>query len=260
VQASDNEASDNVRRIAASGPVSATRRRLPPLKRLLPILVLVAGAVAFFASGAHRYVDFEMLRQHRGQLQDWVDHYTLAALAVYFAVYVVVVAFSLPGGALLTMVGGFLFGIWMGGCVVVFAATAGATILFLAARSAFAEVLRAKTGSAIDRMEKGFRENAMSYLLALRLVPLFPFFVVNLVPAFLDVPLKTFVIATFFGIIPGTLVFASVGNGFDAVIDMGGEPNFGIIYNPEVFGPLVALAALSFLPILYKRYKGRRDS
>ena len=226
---------------------------------MAPLLVLVAGLVAFFASGAYRYVDFEVLRENRTQLQDWVDRYTLGALAVYFLVYVAVIAFSLPGGLLLTTVGGFLFGTWLAGGIVVFAATLGATILFLAARTAFAEVLRAKAGSTIDRMEAGFRENAMSYLLVLRLVPLFPFFLVNLVPAFLGVSLRTYVIATFFGIIPGTFVFASVGNGFGKLFDMGGEPDFGIIYNAEIIGPLLALAVLSCLPILYKRYQARHS-
>ena len=226
---------------------------------MAPLLVLVAGLVAFFASGAYRYVDFEVLRENRTQLQDWVDRYTLGALAVYFLVYVAVIAFSLPGGLLLTTVGGFLFGTWLAGGIVVFAATLGATILFLAARTAFAEVLRAKAGSTIDRMEAGFRENAMSYLLVLRLVPLFPFFLVNLVPAFLGVSLRTYIIATFFGIIPGTFVFASVGNGFGKLFDMGGEPDFGIIYNAEIIGPLLALAVLSCLPILYKRYQARHS-
>jgi uncharacterized membrane protein YdjX (TVP38/TMEM64 family) len=225
---------------------------------MLPLLVLVAGLVAFFASGASHYVDFEILRENRTQLQDWVDRYTLGALAIYFLVYVAVTAFSLPGGLLLTTVGGFLFGTWLAGGIVVFAATLGASILFLAARSALAEVLRAKAGSTIDRMEAGFRENAMSYLLVLRLVPLFPFFLVNLVPAFLGVSLKTYVIATFFGIVPGTFVFASLGNGFGALFDMGGEPDFGIMYSAEVIGPLLALAALSCLPILYKRYQAHR--
>lgn len=226
---------------------------------MAPLLVLVAGLVAFFASGAYRYVDFEVLRENRTQLQDWVDRYTVGALAVYFLVYVAVIAFSLPGGLLLTTVGGFLFGTWLAGGIVVFAATLGATILFLAARTAFAEVLRAKAGSTIDRMEAGFRENAMSYLLVLRLVPLFPFFLVNLVPAFLGVSLRTYIIATFFGIIPGTFVFASVGNGFGKLFDMGGEPDFGIIYNAEIIGPLLALAVLSCLPILYKRYQARHS-
>lgn len=222
------------------------------------MLVLAAGLAAFFASGAQHYVDFEVLRENRAQLQEWVERYTAGTMAVYFLIYVVVIAFSLPGGALLTTVGGFLFGTWLAGGIVVFAATLGAVILFLAARSAFADVLRAKAGSTIERMEAGFRADAMSYLLVLRLVPLFPFFLVNLVPAFLGVPLRTYIVATFFGIIPGTFVFASVGNGFGMIFDMGGEPDFGMIYEIEVFGPLLGLAALSCLPILYKRYKARR--
>ena len=103
-------------------------------------------------------------------------------------------------------------------------------------------------------MEAGFQKNAFSYLMVLRLVPLFPFFLVNLAPAFLGVKLRTFMVATFFGIIPGTFVFASVGNGLGAIFDEGGEPNLGIIFQPEVLGPILALAALSLVPVIYKRF------
>jgi len=107
-------------------------------------------------------------------------------------------------------------------------------------------------------MERGFQENALSYLLVLRLVPIFPFWVVNLVPALLGVPARTFVIGTFFGIIPGTAVYSSVGNGLGAVFDSGGRPDLGIIFEPQVFAPLVALAALSLVPVIYKRVKARQ--
>ena len=225
------------------------------LVHILPVLVLVAGFIAFFATGAYEYVSFDSLREHRATLQHWVMTHAVIAILVYFLTYVVVIAFSLPGGLLMTTLGGFLFGTWFGGAVVVVAATLGAILLFLAARTAVGNMLRTKAGSTIDRMEAGFRQNAMSYLLVLRLVPLFPFFLVNLVPAFLGVRLSTNVIATFFGIIPGTFVYASVGNGFGAIFDRGGEPDFGIIYNPEIIGPLLALAVLSCLPIAYKRFK-----
>ena len=109
-------------------------------------------------------------------------------------------------------------------------------------------------------MEDGFRENALSYLLFLRLIPLFPFWLVNLVPAFLGVSTLTYVIGTFFGIIPGTFVFASVGNGLGAVLDAGQDPDLGIIFKPEILGPLIALAVISLLPIGYKKYQARKKS
>ncbi len=231
--------------------------RVGAAKRYLPIAVIVLGLVVFFAAGGHRYVNFDTLRAHRQVLQDWVAAQSVLAVALFFLTYVVVIACSVPGGSLLTTVGGFLFGTWLGGGVVVFAATLGACLLFLAARHAFADLLRRRAGPALQRMEAGFAENAMSYLLILRLVPLFPFFLVNLVPALLGIRLSTYTIATFFGIIPGTFVFASLGNGFGRIFEQGGEPDWGIVYNPEVFGPLVALALLSSVPILYKRLKRR---
>jgi uncharacterized membrane protein YdjX (TVP38/TMEM64 family) len=227
-------------------------------RRLLPIAVLGLGFALFFVSGADDYLSFEVLRQHRAALQAWVEAHTPAAIGLYFAAYVAVVAFSLPGGALMTLIGGFLFGTWLGGAVVVVAATLGATLLFLAARTAFGGLLRAKAGPGIQRMEAGFRENAMCYLLVLRLVPLFPFFLVNLAPAFLGVPLPTFVAATFVGIIPGTFVYAGVGSGLGAVLEAGREPDLGLIYQPEILLPLLALAALACVPLVYKRLKARR--
>jgi uncharacterized membrane protein YdjX (TVP38/TMEM64 family) len=226
------------------------------LVRALPILVLVAGAVAFFGFGLHRYVSFATLSAHRAALTDWVAGHGLLAPLAYIAAYVVVVAFSLPGSALLTITGGFLFGIVLGATYAVIGATIGATVIFIAARTAFADLLRAKAGGAIARMEEGFRRDALSYLLVLRLVPLFPFFLVNLVPAFLGVSLGTYVIATFFGIMPGALVYASVGNGLGAVFDRGGEPNLHIIFTAPILLPILGIAALSLIPVAYRRWRG----
>lgn len=228
------------------------------LTRALPILVLVAGAAAFFALGLHRYVNFATLAAHRAALVEWVAAHGLLAPVVYILVYVVVAAFSLPVSALVSITGGFLFGIVLGACYAVIGATIGATILFIAARTALADLLRAKAGSAIKRMEEGFRCNAMSYLLVLRLVPLFPFFLVNLVPAFLGVSLRTYVIATFLGIIPGAVVYASVGNGLGAVFDRGGEPDLKIIFSAPILLPILGLILLALVPVIYKRWRARR--
>lgn len=228
------------------------------LVRALPILVLVAGAVAFFGLGLHRYVNFATLAAHRAALVEWVSAHGMIAPLVYVLVYVVVAAFSLPVGAVVSITGGFLFGIVLGASYAVIGATIGATILFIAARTALGDLLRAKAGGAIARMEEGFRCNAMSYLLVLRLVPLFPFFLVNLVPAFLGVKLRTYVIATFFGIMPGALVYASVGNGLGAVFDRGGEPDLGIIFTPPILLPILGLIVLALVPVVYKRWRARR--
>jgi uncharacterized membrane protein YdjX (TVP38/TMEM64 family) len=138
-------------------------------------------------------------------------------------------------------------------------ATAGATLLFLAARTALGGTLRARAGPALKRMEAGFKKNALSYLLVLRLVPIFPFWLVNLVPAFLNVPLRVYVIGTFIGIIPGTAVFASIGNGLGALLADCRKPDFGVVFQPTILLPLLALAALALVPVLFRRWQGRRS-
>jgi len=140
----------------------------------------------------------------------------------------------------------------------VVAATIGATILFIAAKTALGDLLRAKAGPFLQKMEAGFREDALSYLLVLRLIPLFPFFIVNLVPAFLGVSLRVFVIATFGGIIPGSFVYATVGAGLGSIFDAGGEFSASGILTPEIITALVGLAVLALLPVAYKRYKAKR--
>lgn len=227
-------------------------------KRLLPLLILATGLILFLALDLGRFISFDTLREHRESLTAWVaGHWPMAAL-IYLLCYIAVVAFSLPGGAVMTITGGFLFGIWAGTALTVVAATIGATLLFLAARTALGDALRARAGPALRRMEAGFQENALSYLLVLRLVPLFPFFLVNLVPAFLGVPLRTYVLGTFFGIIPGSFVYASVGNGLGAIFDRGETPDLGLIFNPEILTPLIGLAVLALLPVAYKKFKSSR--
>jgi uncharacterized membrane protein YdjX (TVP38/TMEM64 family) len=227
------------------------------LVRALPILVLVAGAVAFFALGLHRYVSFATLAAHRAALADWVAARPVLAPLAFILVYIAVIAFSLPISALMSIAGGLLFGTVCGTVYAVISATIGATLIFLAARTAFADLLRAKAGGAIARMEEGFRRDALSYLLVLRLVPVFPFFLVNLVPAFLGVKLRTYVLATFFGIIPAAFVYVSVGSGLGTVFERGGEPDLHVIFTAPILLPLLGIAALSLVPVLYKRWRGR---
>lgn len=226
--------------------------------RLAPIAVLFAGLVAFFILDGHRYLTFEQLQAHHGRISAWIHARGVLGPVIYVALYSLVVAFSLPGGLVMTLLGGLLFGTWLGAALTVIGATLGATAVFLAARTAFGDVLRAKAGPMLQKMEAGFRENALSYLLVLRLVPLFPFFIVNLAPAFLGVPLSTYVAATFFGIIPGTVVYSSVGAGLGAVLQRGEAPDHAVIWKPEIICPLLGLAALALLPVVYKRMKAKR--
>jgi len=224
--------------------------------RLFPLLVIAAGIAAFFVFGLDKYLSFQALSEHREFLTTWTAEHRVLAAVLFVSGYCVMVALSLPGAVWATLAGGFVFGTVIGGVYVVTGATLGATAIFLIARYALADFFRSKTGGAIKKMEAGFNENAMSYMFVLRLVPLFPFWLVNLVPAFLGVKLRTDIIGTFFGIMPGSMVYASVGNGLGAVFEQGGKPDLGIIFTPEILGPILGLAMLSIVPIIYKRLRG----
>jgi uncharacterized membrane protein YdjX (TVP38/TMEM64 family) len=181
----------------------------------------------------------------------------IVAVLVFILLYALSTALSLPGGALLTVTAGFLFGIGLGTATTVVGATLGAVAIFLAARTGLRDVLAAKAGPMLQRMEAGFRENALSYLLVLRLIPIFPFFVVNIVPALLGVPLRTYAIGTLVGIIPGTFVFASIGAGLGSVFDRMEEFTLKGALTPEVTIALVGLGVLSLIPVAYKKLKAR---
>jgi len=223
-------------------------------KRLLPLALVGAGFALFFVLGLDRYLSFQALKENRELLLSWRDANFALAVFGFIAAYAVLTAFSVPVGLWMTLAGGFMFGTVMGGFFSLFGATIGATAVFLAARYAFADLLKARAGSAIAKMEAGFRENEMNYMLVLRLVPLFPFWLVNLVPAFLNVSVRTFVVGSFFGMIPGGLVYASVGHGLGSVFESGAEPDLGIIFRPEILIPIIGLALLSLIPVFYKKY------
>lgn len=230
----------------------------PLWRRLLPMLILVAGFVAFFALGLERYLSIEALRQHRETLRAWVESYGILAALAYIGLYTTAVAFSLPGASILSVTSGFLFGTIWGSVVVVISATLGATALFIIAKTAFGDALRARAGAWLHSLEAGFRANALSYLIVLRLVPIFPFFVVNLVPALLGVPLPTYVLGTFVGIIPGSIVFTSIGAGLGSIFDAGGTLSLRGVLTPQVLTALVGLAVLAMIPVVYKKMTARR--
>lgn len=226
-------------------------RRLAPLAAL----ALLAAALALAFDDA---LSFEALAANRAALEGWRDaNYPLAA-AAFMAVYALATAVALPGAIWLTLAGGFLFGTVMAAALVVTAATAGATALFLVARTSLGDGLRGRAGGFLDRVAAGLRENEAGYLLAMRLVPAVPFFVANLAPALLGARLTTFVWTTFLGIIPGAAVYASVGAGLGAVIDRGETPDLGAIFAWPVLGPLLGLAALALLPAALKALRRPR--
>lgn len=223
--------------------------------RWLPLLLLLGLLLLFFTFHFNSYLSYDSLRTHSAWLTAQVQAYPLLVALLFVLTYVIAVAASFPGALFLTMAGGFLFGIAWGAVLVVFSASLGALLIFFAIRMALADWLAARASGWVDRMRQGFQTNAFSYLLTLRLIPVFPFWVVNMVPAMLGVSARTFFVATFLGIIPGSLVYAMLGDSLHAVFAADQKPDLGIIFTPGVLIPLLALAALSLLPVLYRRIR-----
>lgn len=243
-------------------PTDKPKQRLS-FTRLAPLLILGAGLVAFFALGLNEYLTLDLLKENRGALKDWVHANKTQAVLLFITAYIIVAAFSLPLGALFSVAGGFLFGNLFGTAWIVIGATIGATILFLVAKTALGDALRERFAARVKAMEEGFRANAFSYLLLLRLVPLFPFWLVNLAPAFLGVSAVTFIVTTFIGIIPGAFVFASIGNGLNALFEAGEEPDLSLLAllsRPDFYIPIVGLVVLSLIPIVYKAFAKKKQA
>lgn len=226
--------------------------------------ILLAAAALFIVvrqTGLASYLSLETLRTHRGTLTAWVSGNLVLAALAFVGVYVVAVAFSMPGAIILTLSGGFLFGATLGTLLTVTGATIGATFIFLFAKTLFGENALDRFGAPAMKLAEGIRRNAGSYLMVLRLVPLFPFFLVNLVPAFVGVPLVTYVLTTFFGIIPGTAVFSLAGAGLGTVLDQGGAITPGSILTKEIIAGLCGLAALSLAAIpIKKRFEAKASA
>jgi len=232
----------------------------PTWRRLVPAAMLFAGLALFLLLGLDRYFSFEMLSRHHAALTGWVaDHGVLAALS-FVGGYAIVVAFSLPIAIVVTPLGGFLFGTWLGAALSVIGATLGSVGVFLAARSALRDLFRSRAGGTLARFEAGFRRDSFSYLLFLRLVPVFPFWLVNIVPALLGMKLGPYVAATVIGITPGAIVYAGVGSGFGTLFDSGLVPDLGIIFEWRILLPLLGLAFLSLVPVIYSRLRSDRSS
>lgn len=225
----------------------------------IPVFVIILGIVLFFVFDLDKLLTFEMLKENRFLLLEFLKNNPILMPIIFILIYMIAIAFSLPGGAVLTVASGFLFGITWGTLYVVFAATIGATIIFLVAKTSVGKLLKEKAGLFISKLEKGFKKNAFNYLLFLRLVPLFPFFIINLVPAFLGVKTRTYILATFIGIIPGSFVFTSVGAGLGSVFDKGETFSINQILTTEVIIALVGLSVLALLPILFKA-KSKKNS
>ena len=223
--------------------------------RFLPLAAVAIGVALFFSFGLDRFLTFDALRENRAHLAEFVAAQGVLAIGLYIFIYALSVALSVPGAAVLTIAGGLLFGQWFGAFYVVVGATLGSIGVFLIARTALGDALRKRAGPAMQKMEAGFQENALSYLLVLRLIPLFPFFLVNIVPAFLGVNLRTYVIGTFVGIIPGSFVYATVGAGLGSIFGRNEAFSLQGILTPEITAALIGLAVLALLPVAYKKFK-----
>jgi uncharacterized membrane protein YdjX (TVP38/TMEM64 family) len=233
--------------------VAKSKKGMQP-KRWIPLIVIALVLGLILSTGLQHYLTFDSLKEHRNILLEWTSSNFLLSLLMFMGVYTVAVAVSIPGAALLTLAGGFLFGPVVGSILVVVSATLGAMILFFAVRSSLGAWFSGKATGWVNRMRQGFQDHAFSYLLFLRLVPLFPFWVVNIVPALLDVRARTFAVATFFGIIPGSVVYVLVGNGLGHLFATHQTPNLRIILDPVILYPLLALAVLSLVPVMYQKY------
>lgn len=232
---------------------SGILRKLP-----LIIILLVAGIGAFTLKD---YLSFQTLADNREALLGFRDDNFLLTALVFIAAYAVLVAFSLPGATVMTLTGGFLFATFPGALFNVTGATIGAIGIFAAARWGLGERLSAKMDTSdglIKRIKAGIDENQWSMLFLIRLVPAVPFFVANLVPALVGVPLSRYAISTFVGIIPGAVVYTSVGAGLGEVFDRGETPNLGIIFEPSILLPILGLCALAALPIVLKAVRGKQ--
>ena len=226
------------------------------MKKLWIALALVALLLALRFSGLGEWLSFDTLARHRVTLSGWVSGHPMLSAGAFVAIYTVVAALALPGAVWLTLGGGFLFGAALGTALTVAGATMGATLLFLFAQRVFGADALQKLGPKAEGLARGIQANAWSYLLVLRLVPLFPFFLVNLVPAFCGIRPAVFIVTTGLGIIPGTAVFALSGAGLGRVLDAGGMPSLSGILTPEIIAALCGLAALALLAIpLKKRFR-----
>ncbi|WP_224406705.1 TVP38/TMEM64 family protein [Afifella sp. IM 167] len=218
--------------------------------RWMPVVLVLVLLAAFYAFGGHRYLSLDAIAEQKEALQDLVMQRLVLAAGLYVLAYIALVAVSFPGASIVTIAGGLMFGWMLGGALSAVGATIGACIIFMIARTSFGEVLQKKAGRRLKRLREGFQEDAFSYLLFLRLAPIFPFWVINLAPALFGMRLAPYALATFLGILPGTFAYSYFGDGLGTALDEEGP----LISGQLLLGfALLGLAAL--LPIVLKRWR-----
>ncbi|MFN9846739.1 MAG: TVP38/TMEM64 family protein [Alphaproteobacteria bacterium] len=229
-------------------------------KRFVPLLILLLAVLAVFASGATRYLNLEALQANEAALRAFVDQQLPLALLTFVVVYALATAVSLPGATILTLAGGYLFGTWIGGAATVAGATIGAVLVFYAVKTSFGQVLRDKAEASGGRLKSvidGVQAGAFGYILTLRLIPLAPFWLVNVAAALAHAPLRAYAVATFIGIMPATFIYSGIGAGIGELLARGETPDLGVIFSPTVLGPLVALGLLTLATTIYQRMRAR---
>lgn len=241
-----------------------TAGRARSIWRYAPVVLVFAGLVLGYVLGLQNYLSLTFLAEQREALRAYVDANFLWSALLFLVVYILAVAFSFPAASVLTIFGGFLFGWLIGGALVAVGATIGASILFLATRSAFGGFLRHRVDGVVKKMADGFRENAFGYLFVIRLAPVFPFFVVNIAAALFDISLGRFFTATLFGILPGTFAYAYLGQGVDSVLvaaqASGREAQISDLVTPEITLAFFALAFVALIPTVVKQIRKRGNA
>ena len=224
------------------------------------MIILGIGLALFFIFDLDAYISPNTLRNNREWILTQVSEHAVLAALVFMAVYATAVIFSLPTGAILTITGGFAFGQILGTLYAVTSATIGATCLFLIAQTSFGDFLRSKAGPPIKSMQKKFQSNELNYLLMLRWIPIFPFFMVNVVPAFLGVSLRSYIIGTFFGIIPGSFLYVTIGAGVGSIFDQGKSMELKNLLAEEIIAALIGLLVLVSMPVFYRKVKNHKGT
>jgi uncharacterized membrane protein YdjX (TVP38/TMEM64 family) len=230
------------------------------ISRFWPILLILGALAAVYALGASSLLSWQEVAAHQAALRHLVATQPVTSGAGYVLVYALAVAASFPGAVIITVVGGLLFGVVLGAVLAVTGATLGASLLFLAARSALRPLLTARYDAVFARLRPGLEQDGFLYVLSLRLIPVVPFWLINLAASLSGIRFRDFVAGTALGIIPATTIFASIGAGVGTILAAGETPDLSLIASPLVLGPLLALAALSLLPIGWRRWKQRREN
>ena len=228
------------------------------MKKWIPALVVIILMITFYLFELHKHLSFDVLKQEHTRLESVVKNHPFLAPALFIIFYIIVVALSIPGATILTLLGGFLFGL-IAILYVVTGATIGACCIFLATKTALKDLLKKKAGPFLEKTKSGFNKNRVSYLLFLRFIPIFPFWAVNLAPAFFNISLKTFLWTTIVGILPGSFVYVQAGTGLDHIFDTGKNFSFNSIFNLQIKFGVIALALFCLIPNFVKKILKKND-